>query len=105
MVGVLLAESGSIVNETANLRSANGEWHVWLAGCHNHHTPGITELFRSIARVASGSYGILYTFDAEASDGWDRWIMRRGSVYRAQDEDLSPHVGVVEDPEEFDQED
>jgi hypothetical protein len=77
MVGALLAESDIIGNETADLRVANGEWHVWLAGCHNHHTPGIAELFRSIARAAPGSYGILYTFDGDASDGWDRWVMRR----------------------------
>jgi hypothetical protein len=103
-VRALLAESGSVSNETADLRGANGEGHVWLAGCHNHRTPAIEELFRPIARATPGSYGILYTFDDEASDGWDRWVMRRGNVYRAQDEDLSPHVGVVEDPEQFDQE-
>lgn len=101
-VRALLAESGSLINETADLRGANGEWHVWLAGCHNHRTPAIERLFRSIARAAPGSYGILYTFDDEASDGWDRWVMRRGSVSRAEDKDLSPHVGTVEDPEQFD---
>jgi hypothetical protein len=36
--------------------------------------------------------------DDEASEGWDRWVMRRGGVHRMADEDLSPHVGVVEDP-------
>jgi hypothetical protein len=104
-VGALLAESDSVINETADLRGANGKWHVWLAGCRNHRTPDIGELFRSIAPAAPGSYGILYTFDDEASDGWDRWVVRRGNVYRAQDEDLSPYAGAVEDPEESDQED
>jgi hypothetical protein len=105
VVRALLADSGGTFNETVDLRGANGLWHVWLAGCHNHRTPAVTELFGSIARAAPGSYGILYTFDDEASDGWDRWVMRRGSVHEAQDEDLSPHVAVVEDAEEFDQED
>jgi Immunity protein 7 len=96
----LLAKSDTTFNETADLRSANGEWHVWLAGCHNHRTPAIVGLFRAIAREVPGSYGILYTFDDEVSDGWDRWVMRHGGVQKTQDEDLSPHVGVVEDSEE-----
>jgi Immunity protein 7 len=96
-VRALLTDASGIDNETVDLRGANGHWQVWLAGCHNHRAPGITELFRSIARAAPGSYGILYVYDDEASDGWDRWVMRRGDVHKARDEDLSPHVGVVED--------
>jgi hypothetical protein len=29
--------------------------------------------------------------------------MRRGTLVNVQDDDLSPHVGVVEDAEEFDE--
>lgn len=100
-VRALLADSDSTVNETADLRGANGDWHVWLAGRHNHRDPDVVELFRSIAAALPGSYGVLYIYDDEASDGWDRWVMRRGGIHCVRDEDLSPHVGVVEDAEDF----
>lgn len=96
----LLAESDGVTSETADLRNAHGEWHVWLAGRSDHRSPRIENLYRSIARLAPGSYGILYTFDSEGSGGWNRWSMRRGAVRRNRDEDLSPHVGLVEDPPE-----
>ena len=96
-IRALLAESDRISNETAKLTNANGEWHVWLAGCHNHHSPNIVDLFRTIAHTAPGSYGILYIYDDESSENWDRWVMRRGTVQESRDEDLSPHVGLVED--------
>jgi hypothetical protein len=98
-VRALLAESDSVWNETADLRNANGAWHVWLAGFRNHYAPGVVGLFRAIAAMLPGSYGVLYAHDDEASDGWDRWIMRRGGVHHVYDHDLSPHIGVVEDPE------
>jgi hypothetical protein len=97
-VRALLADSASSFNETADLRGANGAWHVWLAGCHNHHDADVVNLFRAIAAALPGSYGVLYAYDDEASDGWDRWVMRRGGVHHMADEDLSPHIGVVEDP-------
>ena len=100
-VRALLLDSDSTANETADLRGANGAWHVWLAGCHNHHDAAIVELFRAIATTLPGSYGVLYTFDDETSAGWDRWVMRRGDVRQVRDEDLSPHVGLVEDPEDW----
>lgn len=96
----LLAESDGAAHETADLRDVDGEWHLWLAGRHDVRTPHIEDLYRSIARLAPGSYGILYTFDSDGSGGWNRWSMRRGTVRRNRDEDLSPHVGLVEDPPE-----
>jgi hypothetical protein len=98
-VRALLAESAAVANETADLRVANGAYHVWLAGMHNHLAPGILGLYRAIAAVAPGSYGTLYTHDDDTSNYWDRWVMRRGKVCREQDHDLSPHVGLVEDTE------
>jgi Immunity protein 7 len=100
-IRALLTESDRQSNETADLRAANGDWHVWLAGRHNHLDPAVVPLFRAIAEVARGSYGILYLYDDEASEGWDRWVMRRGEIARVEDHDLSPHIGVVEDAEDL----
>jgi hypothetical protein len=97
-IRVLLADSASSFNETADLRGANGQWHVWLAGFHNHLDRDVVNLFRAIAAALPGSYGVLYAHDDEASEGWDRWVMRRGDVHHMADEDLSPHIEVVEDP-------
>jgi hypothetical protein len=93
----LLAESDGVADETADLRNTGGEWHVWLAGRRDDRSPHVENLYRSVAQLAPGSYGILYTFDSEGSGGWNRWSMRRGTVRRNRDEDLSPHVGLVED--------
>jgi hypothetical protein len=45
----LLAESTSTFNQTADLGSANGAGHVWLAGCHNHCDAAVVGPFRAIA--------------------------------------------------------
>lgn len=99
-VRALLAESAGVANETADLRVANGQFHVWLAGFHNHLAPSIIRIYQALAAAAPGSYGILYTHDDDVSNSWDRWVMRRGEVYRQQDQDLSPHIGLVEDAAE-----
>jgi hypothetical protein len=39
----------------------------------------------------------MYVLDDDLSYIWERWVMRRGTVYREVDMSLSPHVGVVED--------
>ncbi len=98
-IRALLEESDKVSNETAKLTNANGEWHVWLAGCHNHPSSAIVDLFLGIAKAAPGSYGVLYLYDHGASENWDRLVMRRGSIHESRDEDLSPHVGLVEDAE------
>jgi hypothetical protein len=99
-VRALLAESSASANETADLRLANGLVHVWLARFHNHATTSIIRPYQAIADAAPGSYGVLYTHDDDVSNFWDRWVMRRGEVHKEQDQDLSPHIGLVEDAEE-----
>jgi hypothetical protein len=96
-----VSASAGVDNETADLRVANGEHHLWLAGCHNHLDPRVVRLYRDIAAAAPGSYGILYTLDDETSGDWERWVMRRGGVHRRADHELSPHVGQVEDRDEI----
>ncbi|TCM47898.1 Imm7 family immunity protein [Kribbella sp. VKM Ac-2568] len=95
---VASAKGRGVVNETADLRHANGSLHLWLAGSHNHRAEAVIDLFRSVARIAPGSYGVMYVFDDDLTDTWERWVMRRGSVNSEVDASLSPHVGMVEDP-------
>jgi hypothetical protein len=85
-------------NEVTDLRSANGELHLWLSGAHNHRVGDHpTALFAAIAAAAPGSYGVLYAIDFDRDNIWERWVMRRGQVTREVDDSLSPHIPVVED--------
>jgi hypothetical protein len=93
-----IADAAGVADETLDVRSANGRVHVWLAGSHNHRDETVIGLFRSIAEIAPGSYGVMYVLDDDVNDTWERWVMRRGTVSREVDTSLSPHVGVVEDP-------
>ncbi|MFI7065065.1 Imm7 family immunity protein [Kribbella sp. NPDC050124] len=95
-VGDLVAAAGA-VNETVDLRRANGSLHLWLAGAHNHRDDGVVELFAKVAQLAPGSYGVLYALEHGVDPGWHRWVMRRGKVTGEADSSLSPHVGSVED--------
>ena len=97
-VARIIAGAAGVANETLDLRSANGSVHIWLAGSHNHRDETVTDLFRSIAKAAPGSYGVMYVLDDDVSYTWERLVMRRGTVSRELDTSLSPHIGIVEDP-------
>jgi hypothetical protein len=97
-VARVIAGAAGVANETLDLRSANGSVHIWLAGSHNHRDDTVIDLFRSIAKAAPGSYGVMYVLDDDVSYTWERLVMRRGTVSREVDTSLSPHIGVVEDP-------
>jgi hypothetical protein len=97
----------------ATLEARNISWFLTIMGHNNHRNAGVVELFEAVARLAPGSYGILYTHDDEANlwsfgdpypdevgESADRWycrVMKRGRVERHEDAFLSPHIGVVED--------
>jgi hypothetical protein len=93
----LLASVPKVANEVLDWRHVNGQLHVWLAGAHNHPDSSAQVLFESLARLAPGSYGVMYSHDHDSEPGWTRRVMRRGGVLLLIDEDLSPHVGKVED--------
>jgi hypothetical protein len=96
----LLADQTHVSNEVVDIRSVNGACHVWLAAEHNHRDDKPIDLFRMISAAAPGSYGIMYCFDHDYIDEpWQRWVMRRGEVHLEHDASLSPHIGVVEDPD------
>jgi Immunity protein 7 len=97
-VARVIAGAAGVANETLDVRSANGRVHLWLAGSHNHRDETVTDLFRSIAAAAPGSYGVMYVLDDDVNSTWERLVMRRGTVSQEVDTSLSPHIGVVEDP-------
>jgi hypothetical protein len=98
-VAALINEVAGADNETVDVRNANGSIHVWLAGSHNHRDDRVVELFRTVAETAPGSYGVMYVLDDDSTSNWQRWVMRRGHITQEADTSLSPHVGLVEDPE------
>ena len=53
------SRAAGIANETLDLHPANGSFHIWLARSHNHRDEPVTDLFRSIAKAAPGSYGVM----------------------------------------------
>jgi hypothetical protein len=90
------------VGGAGDLRSCNGDWHVWLAGLRNHRQPWVTEVYAAIATIAPGSYGLLHIRDDEApGDGeeerWVCWTMLRGRIEASTESRLTPHLGRVED--------
>ena len=88
--------------QTADVRAANGFWHVWLAGCRNHRNEPVLAAWRTLAQLAPGSYGVLYVQDDEDPEHDNHWlqhIMARGGLKVRRDKYLSPVVPVLQDPE------
>jgi Immunity protein 7 len=87
-----------------NLRWVNGAAQLHISGFLNHRSgegQQVIECFQRIAKVAPGSYGVLYTRDDEDSSGRNNEfqvvVMRRGAIFVAADNFLSPCVPVIED--------
>lgn len=87
------------------IRYVNGIPMIWTSGACNHKSQtviDVLELFASIARIARGSYGILYVWDDEDKAGnanaFVVWRLSRGNVVQLNDPFLSPCVPIIEDP-------
>ena len=92
--------SAAKANVVLELQVMNGQAQLWVAGCKNHSAPvgqELQELFNYIARVAPGSYGLLYTLDDEDPVHVRVHVLARGAFTARQDPFLSPFVPVVED--------
>jgi hypothetical protein len=101
-LGLARTEQG-VANPFAEIRVLNNETHLWLSGSNNHARwhETIIGLFRFIADVAPGSYGLLYTEDdedLEHANQFRAWVLARGTLAQRGDPFLSPHFPVVEDP-------
>jgi hypothetical protein len=98
-VQAFLDAQSQVHNEVLDWRFVNGDMHVWIAGGHNHPTSTPHSLFQTLGDLAQGSYGVLYSIDHDLDAGWTRWVLRRGPVHVEPDQSLSPHIGLVEDPD------
>lgn len=91
-------------NPRAGIRWVNGEALVQVEGFTNHAgtiAREVETLFRFIAEVAPGSYGLIYTLndeDPEHSGDFRVYVLRRGEYIEHADPFLSPHFPLVEDP-------
>jgi hypothetical protein len=90
----------------ASLEFRHLRWYLTIMGHSNQRNPGVVSLFETVARVAPGSYGLLYTHDDEANLSWsreasadevgedsERWycrVMHGGRVERHDDPFLTP---------------
>ena len=87
-----------------DLRYINGNCYITLAGYTNHRGPDskeINNLYKFIAEIAPGSYGVLYEQDDEDIEGFNNKfkvkVLKRGKFINAEDTFLSPCVPEIED--------
>lgn len=51
----IVAGAAGISNEIIDLRRANYEWHLWMAGSHNH-VAVVVPVFETVALAAPGRF-------------------------------------------------
>ncbi|GMQ63650.1 Imm7 family immunity protein [Vallitalea maricola] len=84
--------------------AVNGEYQIIVSGLSNHKTQESEELlgvYKYIAKIAPGSYGLLYVKDDEDTKGLDNefivYTLVRGNLSIQKDTFLSPFIPIVED--------
>jgi len=82
----------------------NGEYRILVSGLSNHkaqEAEEVFELYKYVAKIARGSYGLLYVRDDEDIAGLDNefvvHVLVRGNFTIQKDTFLSPFIPVVED--------
>jgi hypothetical protein len=92
-------------NEVIQCHWLNGLPIMLLAMGHNHHGPRTEEfidIFRTIARMAPGSYGQLHLYDEEGRfapyDAMTVYVLARGEVHKYKDPYFNPFIPNVERP-------
>jgi succinate dehydrogenase hydrophobic anchor subunit len=87
------------------MKVVNATYMIWLGGCTNHWSSDeeeAFELFRFVASLAPGSYGLLYVWDDEAQNEQENmfrvWRLARGFLTQHADPFLSPCIPTLEDP-------
>lgn len=81
----------------------NGQYHFIISGFHNHKSQDFSKvftIFEWLEKHAVGSYGLLYFFDDEDTDGYHNqfqvYCLKKGKFERQKDTFLSPYFNKVE---------
>lgn len=83
--------------------AVNGEYQIIVSGVSNHKTKEseLLGVYKYIAKIAPGSYGLLYVKDDEDTKGLDNefivYTLVRGNLSIQKDTFLSPFIPIVED--------
>jgi hypothetical protein len=91
-------------NVFIKLYPVNGEYHLSTSGHLNRKTSEVNELlnlFRFIATISPGAYGLIYLKDDEDKEGFENsfrvYVLSRGNLEVKVDNFLSPIIPVIED--------
>ncbi len=87
-----------------DLRVINGDYHIWTSGYRNHKPIDDYDpvgFFEYVAKIAPGSYGVLYARDNEdlIDDNYNKfkvYVLAHGQLTEKEDPFLSPFVPTVE---------
>jgi hypothetical protein len=87
------------------MKVVNANYIMWFAGCTNHWSSDVDDIFellRFVATQAPGSYGLLYLWDDEDlqyENEFRVWKLAKGMLSQHADPFLSPCVPTIEDSE------
>ncbi|WP_392563680.1 Imm7 family immunity protein [Orbus wheelerorum] len=87
------------------IHKVNGLSQLLLSGCRNRLSQeviDIFELYKYIASIAKGSYGLLYLKNDESDDAFNEFevfVLARGKIRKEKDPFLSPCIPTIEDGE------
>jgi hypothetical protein len=62
---------------SAQLRQADGRWHVWIEAVPGSTPTGLLPFFKALGSLVPAACGVL---DLDGSQATTRWVMTRGSV-------------------------
>lgn len=98
-----LLKSFNIINQFFEIKLLNGSYTLFIGLNHNHdngYSDSVYKLLSEIARIAIGSYGLVYLRlleDDTNSNNYKIYKLAKGKVTIEVDELLSPCVPVIED--------
>lgn len=84
------------------LQYLNGTAFIQTLFCSNHHTPEVDEIietYKSIAKTATGSYGMIYLRDDEDKkydNAFQMYLFKKGKCSDQIDTNFSPCIPTIE---------
>lgn len=98
-VEVIVSESGNDIE----IKYKNGVPFINTLLCSNHRTKeidDIIEIYKNIAQIATGSYGVIYLRDDEDSkhsNEFQIYLFKHGNCIYRLDNDFSPCIPTIEE--------